>query len=214
MIGGSGGRVVGGSGSRVVGAWLDARELPAGLAERLRGALCAVDRGYERAPDATVIGRMVLVGLMRQRWGWDWRETVSAIRYSENGKPYFGKMGVDFSISHSGGRIAVGISEQGPIGLDIQTAGEMKTGFARHFLHPAEAGRYAEIDGEEERRDFLTRCWSRKEAVLKCSGEGLLKRRWTGMDVGGEWVGRMRVVSGRLGADLVCSLAFFKQPIN
>lgn len=196
-------------GGRKSGAWMDVRELPPAFSRGLdefRKRLCSIDAGYARASDATVTGRLILAWLLERWRGWNWRQTVGNIRYSENGKPFFEEPGVYFSISHSGGRIAVAVAEE-PIGLDIQVIGKMKLGYAEHFLHPAEFRRFEALDPGRQ-LDFLTRCWSRKEAALKCGGQGLLKRRLTGMDVGNLMFDDMRLATGRLAEGLVCSIAF------
>jgi phosphopantetheinyl transferase len=201
---------------------MDVRELPGAFSRGLdefRNQLCSIDAGYARASDATVTGRLILAWLLERWRGWNWRQTMGNIRYSENGKPFFEAPGVYFSISHSGGRIAVVVAEE-PIGLDIQVMSEMKLGYAEHFLHPAEFSRFEALgcfaegrqfeggQDPEAQLDFLTRCWSRKEAALKCRGQGLLKRRLTEMDLGTPMFEDMQLATGRLAEGLVCSIAF------
>ena len=85
-------------------------------------------------------------------------------RYNEHGKPYW-ENGPYFSISHCKAGIAVAVDDQ-PIGIDIETI--------RH----ADEELIARTMNEEERigmdeRKF-TRLWTRKEAVVKAQGVGIV----------------------------------------
>ena len=45
---------------------------------------------------------------------------VNSIQYAANGKPYFENANIHFSISHCNGYAACAISEEGPVGIDIE----------------------------------------------------------------------------------------------
>lgn len=69
------------------------------------------------------------------------------------------------SVTHSGELIAVAISSAAPIGLDVELVTERDyLGLARAFLAPGET-----VDGPDS---FYT-LWTRKEAVIKATGDGL-----------------------------------------
>jgi 4'-phosphopantetheinyl transferase len=85
------------------------------------------------------------------------------------GKPH-GKPtlpGLHFSLTHSGDRVGVAVSADGPVGLDVEELRELGdlAALAGHALSPAEP---RPADGPA----FL-RVWTRKEALLKATGEGL-----------------------------------------
>jgi len=85
------------------------------------------------------------------------------------GKPH-GKptvAGVEFSLTHSGDRVGVAVSAGGPVGLDVEEHRDLGDldGLAGHALSPTEP---RPTDGAA----FL-RVWTRKEALLKATGEGL-----------------------------------------
>ncbi|GAA4553201.1 4'-phosphopantetheinyl transferase family protein [Pseudonocardia xishanensis] len=85
------------------------------------------------------------------------------------GKPH-GKPtvpGVEFSLTHSGDRVGVAVSAAGPVGLDVEEHRDLGDldGLAGHALSPTE---HRPADGPA----FL-RVWTRKEALLKATGEGL-----------------------------------------
>jgi 4'-phosphopantetheinyl transferase len=94
---------------------------------------------------------------------------------SECGKPH-GKVradGVELSVTHSGQLIGVAFSDQ-PVGLDVEKVdpGMDIDGVARIALSAAEARDLERYDGIARARAF-TAYWTRKEAVLKATGEGL-----------------------------------------
>jgi 4'-phosphopantetheinyl transferase len=78
--------------------------------------------------------------------------------------------GPDVSVSHSGERIAVVLSLAGPVGVDVEQAQDQRDilGVARLALSEAELARSAPLD----RHGFYT-YWTRKESVLKATGDGL-----------------------------------------
>ncbi|MFC4913073.1 4'-phosphopantetheinyl transferase family protein [Actinomadura gamaensis] len=68
------------------------------------------------------------------------------------------------SVSHSGDRIGVALSPHGPLGLDVEESREISTDIARHVLAPGESAAGL--------ADLLV-YWTRKEALLKATGDGL-----------------------------------------
>ncbi|RAY16022.1 4-phosphopantetheinyl transferase [Actinomadura craniellae] len=72
--------------------------------------------------------------------------------------------GPHISVSHSGDRVAVAVSAHGPVGVDVEAAGRSLAEVAAQLLGPDERVRDA--------ADLLT-YWTRKEAVLKVTGDGL-----------------------------------------
>jgi len=91
------------------------------------------------------------------------------------GKPH-GKVradGVELSVTHSGDLVGVAVSNQ-PVGLDVEKidAGTDVDGLAKLALAPEEIDQLHQYDGLEKLRVFLT-YWTRKEAVVKATGEGL-----------------------------------------
>ncbi|MFC9969909.1 4'-phosphopantetheinyl transferase family protein [Spirillospora sp. NPDC127200] len=73
--------------------------------------------------------------------------------------------GPHLSVSHSGDRVAVAVSPHGPLGVDVEAAaGRMAADIAGHLLAPGE-------DAPDEAA--LLSYWTRKEALLKATGDGL-----------------------------------------
>ncbi|WP_416957771.1 4'-phosphopantetheinyl transferase family protein [Streptomyces sp. Agncl-13] len=79
---------------------------------------------------------------------------------------------VHFSLSHSGGLALLGLAAR-PLGVDVERvpAPELVRDAARS-LHPVERAELARTS-PECRPVAFARCWTRKEAYLKATGEGL-----------------------------------------
>src|ERR1700730_6968707 len=96
-----------------------------------------------------------------------------------NGKPCLDRHssthGLYFNISHSNGLAMFAITRLGEIGVDrefIQYLPHLKS-IAAQCFHPRELAGLSRLTLNEQRRTFF-RCWSRKEALFKATGEGLL----------------------------------------
>ncbi len=82
-----------------------------------------------------------------------------------HGKPRLaGETGWRFSLSHSGERVVVAVTELGPIGVDVEAGSGRIDHLAPRILEPGETA---------VGRSDLLRYWVRKEAVLKATGDGL-----------------------------------------
>ncbi|MFI0447263.1 4'-phosphopantetheinyl transferase family protein [Actinomadura sp. 6N118] len=78
--------------------------------------------------------------------------------------------GPHVSVSHSGDRVAVAISPYGPLGVDVEEAGRPTESIAGHLLAPAEK---ADAAAAGMSPGTLVAYWTRKEAALKATGDGL-----------------------------------------
>ncbi len=92
------------------------------------------------------------------------------ITFLPNGKPVLSDHAVHFSLAHTGGHAAVVVSTQGPVGIDIESSERDADfiGITAKFFHKDEA-RWL---GTDQRLNFF-RLWTSKEAVLKCTGDGI-----------------------------------------
>ncbi len=81
---------------------------------------------------------------------------------------------VRFNLSHSHGRMLVGITSRRDVGVDLEQI-RAKTDIlklAERFYAPAEFNAIALQDASSQRESFY-RHWVAKEAFLKCKGVGL-----------------------------------------
>jgi 4'-phosphopantetheinyl transferase len=97
------------------------------------------------------------------------------IRYSANGKPYIAKSKwLKFNVSHSNGIVLFAVTRDCEIGVDLeQTRGipEMLE-IAQQFFCPGETSKLRSLPVHQRERAFY-QCWTRKEAYIKATGEGL-----------------------------------------
>ncbi|MFD0369003.1 4'-phosphopantetheinyl transferase family protein [Streptomyces sp. NPDC127114] len=89
-----------------------------------------------------------------------------------HGKPYVEDASVEFSLTHSGERVAVAVTSGTPVGVDVERVPEPVAELPLPVLSPAERAVYDRVP-EPERAAAFTAYWVRKEAVLKATGEGL-----------------------------------------
>lgn len=90
------------------------------------------------------------------------------LRCGEHGKPLCD--GVNFSVSHSGELVAIAVGDCA-VGLDVeQIPPEDRLKIADRFYHPAER---AYVRGADDPPVAFCEIWTRKEAVLKMTGEGI-----------------------------------------
>ncbi|MFF1510351.1 4'-phosphopantetheinyl transferase family protein [Streptomyces sp. NPDC058326] len=100
-----------------------------------------------------------------------------------HGRPAVRGGGVHFSLSHSRDLVLVGLAAT-PVGVDIEAHPEAEVSdLVAGSLHPREREEFDRLPPQERQAAF-TRCWVRKEAYLKGTGEGLaggLERTYTGL---------------------------------
>jgi len=98
------------------------------------------------------------------------------IRISELGKPYIDATDsrIDFNFSHSSDYHLLGISENGPIGVDIEPLRPVDDWqqIARRCLTAEELQEFSTF-GEQQRNEMFWYYWTSKEAILKATGIGL-----------------------------------------
>lgn len=92
------------------------------------------------------------------------------------GRPFVAGSPLQTSLSHTNGAVAVALSRDGFVGIDIEPAaraGEL-TEIAATVMHASEVERVASLP-VTARAHALLALWVRKEAVLKAAGIGLLR---------------------------------------
>jgi 4'-phosphopantetheinyl transferase len=107
----------------------------------------------------------------------------AALRFDQqnNGKPIIaparGEPPLHFNLSHSHYMAAIAITKHGPVGIDIEHLRRIRdwSGVASRFFSPYEQSQLSEVADKNKLHAFYT-CWTRKEAVIKATGEGLSAR--------------------------------------
>ncbi|WP_240116527.1 MULTISPECIES: 4'-phosphopantetheinyl transferase superfamily protein [unclassified Streptomyces] len=80
-----------------------------------------------------------------------------------------------FSLSHSGGLALIVLADR-PVGVDVEQLPQPRTAMdASRALHPVEQRELTRLAGSDPAACAVAfaRCWTRKEACLKATGEGL-----------------------------------------
>jgi 4'-phosphopantetheinyl transferase len=98
--------------------------------------------------------------------------------YSKTEKPSLGRAqadsGIAFNVSHSGGIALLGFTRRREIGVDIEQVRREADyeAIARRFFSAHEQNQLAALPAKEK-VDAFFRCWTRKEAYIKATGDGL-----------------------------------------
>ncbi len=167
-----------------VHAWsfiLDPRSLSLG---RLWSTLSPQERErasrfhFERDRVRFIVGRAVLRRLLGEYLAIE--PVALRLCAGSRGKPYLdhrdlvGKPEVHFNLSHSGDLGLAAFSLDGPIGVDVEAARSLAdaSDLVARFFSPREREAFERLPDYEKTAAFY-RLWTRKEAWLKATGEGI-----------------------------------------
>jgi 4'-phosphopantetheinyl transferase len=92
-----------------------------------------------------------------------------------HGKPSLREAGtLQFNLSHSGELALIAVTSMDPVGVDVEQIREVHDAeaIAARFFSDAEQHQFRMLAAEDRMRGFF-RCWTRKEAFIKATGEGL-----------------------------------------
>jgi 4'-phosphopantetheinyl transferase len=114
-------------------------------------------------------------GALRTILGGYMQQDPTAIEFVQGprGKPYLASAGPYFNLSHSGKLALIGIA-QVELGLDVEKVRHLESmvEIARKHFSPSEFDALSGLAADARELAFY-RCWTRKEAYLKATGEGL-----------------------------------------
>ena len=100
-----------------------------------------------------------------------------SFEYEEQGRPFLADAGLctTFNVTHSGDLALIAVTREGIVGVDVERIDPKVELLAigKRFFSEAEHAQLRSCR-EEERPLAFFRCWTRKEAVLKARGTGLL----------------------------------------
>ena len=95
-----------------------------------------------------------------------------AFRYTEFGKPSLATGGdLRFTLSHSGDLAVLAIARAREVGIDVEAIRPVDPHLPERFFSRREVAAIAAVP-EPDRLAAFFRCWTRKEAFLKATGEG------------------------------------------
>jgi 4'-phosphopantetheinyl transferase len=141
-------------------------QLPA--EEQRRIERCRHDADRYRSLAAALLPRLVIAHQIKQ--------TLARIRFerSQSGKPFYpSDPGFHFNLSHSGSIVALAVGAT-PVGVDVEQTriSRDSEAIAKRFFTADEQHWLASFNDAERERRFVA-LWSRKESLLKASGEGV-----------------------------------------
>jgi len=100
--------------------------------------------------------------------------------YSENGKPVlaeeFAGTAIHFNLAHTGELALVAVTRIGVVGVDVESVRPVKDvdALVARFFSPREDELFQKVPEEEKSAAFFN-LWTRKEALLKATGEGITR---------------------------------------
>ena len=132
--------------------------------ERTRAASLLYPRDRDRYTVAHAALRVILAALLA-------REPESLILAAgPHGKPYVPDCALHFNLSHAGTRALVAVSPDRRVGVDLEPIRDLPDALAlAEQFAPAER---SALQAAYSPRAFFE-CWTRKEAFVKATGEGL-----------------------------------------
>ena len=116
-------------------------------------------------------------GLLRRLLGRYLGRDPAGLRfaYGPRGKPSLGEgHGLRFNVSHSGGLALLAFAWDRELGVDVEEEREVREAadIARRYFSPREEEELRRLR-EDQRQAAFFRCWTRKEAFIKATGDGL-----------------------------------------
>lgn len=125
---------------------------------------------YRRWEDAqlSLLGRILLLHGLKTYYD---ITTVPEIYILSNKKPYLKGNPVHFNISHSRNMVVCAIAGF-PLGIDVEFLDHTINYF--DFQFQMTTGEFEEIHHSEDKTKSFFRYWTRKEAVIKAHGDGMM----------------------------------------
>ncbi|WP_127127913.1 4'-phosphopantetheinyl transferase superfamily protein [Georgenia sp. SYP-B2076] len=145
--------------------------------ERRRRSRLTAGGARERYVTAHVLLRLLLAEATGVRAA-DLRFDTTCYRCgADHGKPRLvgagARAAVGFNVSHAEGRVAVAVTDGAAVGIDVEPVLEPAAdAVAEEILGPTELEAYRALPADARAR-ALAVWWTRKEAVLKATGDGL-----------------------------------------
>ncbi len=136
------------------------------------GIRSSIER-YRRWQDrqATLFGKVLLLKALQQQFHDTGLRKFQSLELSDFGKPFI-EGGPEFNISHSEDIVVLALTQHQGIGIDIEKIRPVdKDDFAGEI--PEIISFYENHEAEQANHLFFE-CWTKKEAVLKGFGKGLL----------------------------------------
>ncbi|MFA7060227.1 MAG: 4'-phosphopantetheinyl transferase superfamily protein [Pedobacter sp.] len=119
---------------------------------------------------ASLFGKLLLLHALRCNGQDQGSAILERLEYTETGKPFIRGAG-DFNISHSGGCVALALAADGEVGIDVEIIRSIQIADFSRYLPEIPA---LETSDPSLSQNMFYACWTKKEAVLKGDGSGLM----------------------------------------
>lgn len=121
-----------------------------------------------RAMVRTVLSRYVAVAPV------DWAFSTNRYGRPEIARPHGEALGLCFNISHTRGLIALGVTRQRALGVDVENlvTRQVSEGIADRFFSPIEVAELSRVPADLKQDRFFE-YWTFKESYIKARGMGL-----------------------------------------
>jgi 4'-phosphopantetheinyl transferase len=120
-----------------------------------------------RDVQASLLGKLMLIEGAKNFSEFDYFQKIS---HSQFRKPYFKDSKLEYNISHSGEFVVCAISNESPVGIDIEEIKDVD--IAEYAFLMSDAEMQYIMEGEDPMLNFYS-IWTKKEAVMKADGRGL-----------------------------------------
>jgi 4'-phosphopantetheinyl transferase len=170
--------------AKEVHVWAASLEITPETSEKFSGFLCASEKERARRFKFDVHRNRFIAGrgLLRKMLGryLNCEPSKLEFAYSAQGKPEllgeFSKSGFHFNLAHSENAALFAITRIGQIGIDIEHVRAVKNvdDLVARFFCARENKSFQKISDEEKPAAFFN-LWTRKEAILKATGEGITR---------------------------------------
>jgi len=137
------------------------------LPERLRERILSYKDGHER--QLRLQGQMLIMNILKE-FGLECKYSLEDLKYTAYNRPYIDSA-VDFNISHSGNLVVCAGIMNGKVGVDIEQLRDIDIEQLKDEFCEAE---WVRILNHASPGSESYRLWTRKEAVLKATGKGML----------------------------------------
>ena len=133
---------------------------------------------FEQLRNRYLAGRGALRMTLAQYLG----VNAAALRfnYLQNGKPVlsdnFASAGIHFNLAHTGDLALIAITRIGQVGVDVECVRSIKNAdeLVARFFSKREDELFQKVSAEQKPAAFFN-LWTRKEALLKATGEGITR---------------------------------------
>lgn len=129
---------------------------------------------FEKHRSSFIVGRALLRCLLGRYLGQSAKDI--SFSYGPKGKPALEGSGtLHFNLAHSNNRIVYALSKASELGVDIEFVRPVPEieSIARSFFSSGECSQLLSLPPEQRTQAFFN-CWTRKEAYLKATGDGLM----------------------------------------